>query len=74
MAGIINVNKLVELIGDKNHYTYIRVRNMLSGFEGKSGPEEIQQVREIIHKEMTSYCQLLSKLEKKAAKRSKIKP
>lgn len=63
MAGIININKLVDLIGDKNHYTYIRVKNMLSGLKGRSSKKEIQQVRRIIIKELTAIDNTLQKLE-----------
>lgn len=63
MAGIINVNKLVDLIDDKNHYTYIRVRNMLSGLKGKSSKKEIQQLRRIIQRELTAIDNTLQKLE-----------
>jgi hypothetical protein len=57
------VNKLVDLIGDKNHYTYIRVKRMLSGLKGKSSKRDIQQVRRIIQKELTQIDNTLEKLE-----------
>lgn len=60
---IINVNKLVGMIGDKNHYTYMRVKNMLNGLKGKSSKKEIQQVRKIIQTELTTVVEKLSKLE-----------
>lgn len=63
MAGIININKLVDLIGDRNHYTYIRVKNMLHGLKGKSSKKDIQQVRRIIQKELTLINRTLSKME-----------
>lgn len=60
---IINVNKLVDMIGDKNHYTYMRVKNMLKGLRGKSSKKEIQQVRKLIEKELTTTVEQLQKLE-----------
>lgn len=61
--GIINVKQLVERLDDKNHYTYMRVRNMLSGLKGKSTKKEIQQVRKLIKSELTLVDNILSKLE-----------
>lgn len=63
MAGIINVNKLVDLIGDRNHYTYIRVKNMLLGLKGKSSKKDIQRVRRLIQMELTAVDKTLEELE-----------
>jgi len=60
---IINVNKLAGLVGDKNHYTYIRVKNMLQGLKGKSSKKDIQEVRRIIQRELTQIDKTLAKLE-----------
>lgn len=60
---IINVNKLVSLVGDKNHYTYIRVKNMLQGLKGKSSKKDIQEVRKIVNRELTLIDKILAKLE-----------
>jgi hypothetical protein len=63
MSGIINVNKVVDLMGDKNHYTYIRVKNLLSGLKGRSSKKDIQQLRRLINKELTAIDNTLHKLE-----------
>jgi hypothetical protein len=60
---IINVNKLAALVGNKNHYTYIRVKNMLQGLKGKSSKKDIQEVRKIIQRELTQIDKTLAKLE-----------
>lgn len=51
------------MIGDKNHYTYMRVKNLLKGFRGKATKKEIQQVRKIIQRELTTADETLAKLE-----------
>jgi hypothetical protein len=61
--GIINVNKLVDMIDDKNHYTYMRVKNLLKGFRGKATKKEIQNLRKIIQRELTTADKVLEKLE-----------
>ena len=63
MTGIININKLVGMLGDKNHYSYIRVKNMLQGLRGKSTKRDIQQVRKILQRELQHCDAVLEKLE-----------
>ena len=60
---IINVNKLVWLVGNNDFYTYTRVKNLLAGKKGRSSKKDIQQVRKIIEKEMTTAVNTLLKLE-----------
>lgn len=65
---IINVNALVHLIGESshtNHYSYVRVKNMLHGLKGKSSKKEIQTVRRTVEKEMTRVVTTLKELEDK---------
>jgi hypothetical protein len=59
---IININKLVEKAGGKNHYSYIRVRNMLNGMKGRSTDKEIQQVRKILKDELSQLINTLDNL------------
>lgn len=60
---IISVSKLADLVSDKNHYTYIRVKNMLSGLKGKSSKKDIQEVRKIVKREFNQIDTVLAKLE-----------
>jgi hypothetical protein len=60
---IINVNKLVNMMGDRNHYTYMRVTNMLKGLKGNSSKKDIQQVRKLIQREFSTIDTLLGDLE-----------
>lgn len=65
---IINVNALVHVIsenGHTNHYSYVRVKNMLLGLKGKSTRKEIQSVRRIVEKELTKVVSVLKELEDK---------
>jgi hypothetical protein len=59
---IININKLVDIVG-KNHYSYIRVKNMLNGLKGRSTKKEIQQVKKVIQQELSDLVTKLEKLE-----------
>jgi hypothetical protein len=62
--GIINVTKVVlRMGGAQNHYTYMRVQNLLRGLKGKSTKKEIQQLRKFIEKELTQVVTNLQKLE-----------
>lgn len=63
MSGIININRVVTLMGDRDHYTYTRVKNLLKGLKGRSSKKDIQQVRKIIQKELTAIDNTLAKLE-----------
>lgn len=60
---IINVNRLVEMMGGRTTYSYVRVKNLLSGIKGRSSKAEIQQLRKIIRKELTEIDNALAKLE-----------
>lgn len=62
--GIINISKLVELMGANDHYSYKRVKNMLSGLKGRSSVKEIQRVRKIIRQQLTEIDNTLERLEK----------
>lgn len=63
MSGIININRVVTLMGDRDHYTYTRVKNLLKGLKGRSSKKDIQQVRKIIQKELTAIDNTLARLE-----------
>lgn len=62
--GIINVKALVDLLNDNNHYTYMRTKNLLNGLKGRSTKEDIQKVRKVINKQLTTIDNMLAKLEK----------
>lgn len=64
MSGIININRVVTLMRDQDHYTYTRVKNLLKGLKGRSTKKDIQQVRKIINQELTAIDKTLADLEK----------
>lgn len=65
---IININKLTEAVGDDNHYSYVRITNMLRGLKGRSTKKDIQAVRRVIERELTEAVIILKKLEDEATK------
>jgi hypothetical protein len=60
---IINVTKLVSLMGEPNHYSYTRIKNLLSGLKGKTSKKEIQQVRKLIKDQFSTIDKQLASLE-----------
>jgi hypothetical protein len=72
--GLINVTRLVEdLGGAKNQYTYTKIKNLLSGIEGKSTPTEIQIVKRVIQDNLTLIVTKLTLAEQRAIKKLKKK-
>jgi hypothetical protein len=60
---IFNVSAIAELIPDKNHYTRIKIRNLMSGFRGGASRSDIQNLRKLIKKECDRLDKQLSLLE-----------
>lgn len=64
--GLINISKLVQALGKEtggNSYSYLRITNLLNGIKGNSTRKDIQQIRRILSKELTSVDRTLEKLE-----------
>lgn len=61
---IYNLTKITEMLGDPNHYSYTRIKNMFRGMRGNSKKKDIQEVRKILHNSFKTYDKILASLEK----------
>lgn len=67
-SSLINVSKLSELVsdGDRNHYSYTRMKNIMSGVQSNISKKEVQKIRQVLRNEFEAVDSDLAKLEKRA--------
>lgn len=66
-SSLINVSKLSELVSeDRNHYSYTRMKNIMSGVQTNVSKKEIQKIRHVLRTEFEQADARLAKQEKNA--------